>query len=131
MILVDSSVWIDFFNGLETGQTDALNDLLGQEPVLIGDLILTETLQGFRRDADYRKASALLDTLELRMLGGKAIALAAADNYRRLRRRGVTPRKTIDMIIATYCIAHSLKLLHADRDFDVLEKELGLTVVEH
>lgn len=131
MILVDSSVWIDFFNGLETGQTDALNYLLGQEPVLIGDLILTETLQGFRRDADYRKARALLDTLELRMLGGKAIALAAADNYRRLRRRGVTPRKTIDMFIATYCIAHSLKLLHADRDFDVLEKELGLTVVEH
>jgi predicted nucleic acid-binding protein len=129
MILVDSSVWIGFFNGLETRQTDALNNLLGQEPVLIGDLILTEVLQGFRRDADYRKARALLDTLELRVLGGKAIALAAADNYRRLRRRGVTPRKTIDMIIATYCVAHGLKLLHADRDFEVLEKELGLTVV--
>ena len=129
MILVDSSVWIGFFNGLETRQTDALNNLLGQEPVLIGDLILTEVLQGFRRDADYRKARALLDTLELRVLGGKAIALAAADNYRRLRRRGVTPRKTIDMIIATYCLAHGLKLLHADRDFEVLEQELGLIVV--
>jgi predicted nucleic acid-binding protein len=129
MILVDSSVWIDFFNGLETQQTDALNDLLGREPVLIGDLILTEVLQGFRRDADYRKARTLLDTLELRVLGGKAIALAAADNYRRLRRRGVTPRKTIDMIIATYCVAHGLQLLHADRDFEVLEKELGLTVL--
>ena len=128
MILVDSSVWIDFFNGLETRQTDALDKLLGQEPVLIGDLILTEVLQGFRRDADYRKARALLDTLELRQLGGKAIAVAAADNYRRLRRRGVTPRKTIDMFIATYCIAHGLQLLHADRDFDVLEKELGLAV---
>jgi predicted nucleic acid-binding protein len=129
MILVDSSVWIGFFNGLETRQTDALNNLLGQEPVLIGDLILTEVLQGFRRDADYRKARALLDTLELRVLGGKAIALAAADNYRRLRRRGVTPRKTIDMIIATYCVAHGLTLLHADRDFEVLEKELGLIVM--
>ncbi len=129
MILVDSSVWVDFFNGLETRQTGALNDRLGQEPVLIGDLILTEVLQGFRRDADYRKARALLDTLELRPLGGKAIALAAADNDRRLRRRGVTPRKTIDMIIATYCVAHGLKLLHADRDFEVLEKELGLAVV--
>ena len=129
MILVDSSVWIGFFNGVETRQTDALNNLLGQEPVLIGDLILTEVLQGFRRDADYRKARALLDTLELRVLGGKAIALAAADNYRRLRRRGVTPRKTIDMIIATYCVAHGLTLLHADRDFEVLEKELGLIVV--
>ena len=128
MILVDSSVWIDFFNGRETRQTDALDNLLGQEPVLIGDLILTEVLQGFRRDADYRKARALLDTLELRQLGGKAIALAAADNYRRLRRRGVTPRKTIDMMIATYCIAHGLQLLHADRDFDGLEKELGLTI---
>ena len=129
MILVDSSVWIDFFNGLETRQTDALDNLLGQEPVLIGDIILTEVLQGFRRDADYRKARALLDTLELRQLGGKAIALAAADNYRRLRRRGVTARKTIDMMIATYCIAHGLQLLHADRDFDVLEQELGLTIV--
>jgi predicted nucleic acid-binding protein len=129
MILVDSSVWIGFFNGVETRQTDALNNLLGQEPVLIGDLILTEVLQGFRRDADYRKARALLDTLELRVLGGKAIALAAADNYRRLRRRGVTPRKTIDMIIATYCVAHGLTLLHADRDFEVLEKELGLIVM--
>jgi predicted nucleic acid-binding protein len=128
MILVDSSVWIDFFNGLETRQTDALDNLLGRQPVLIGDLILAEVLQGFRRDADYRKARALLDTLELRQLGGKAIALAAADNYRRLRRRGVTPRKTIDMIIATYCIAHGLQLLHSDRDFDVLEKELGLTI---
>ena len=129
MIMVDSSVWIDFFNGLETRQTDALDNFLGQEPVLIGDLILTEVLGGFRRDADYRKARALLETLELRPLGGKAIALAAADNYRRLRRRGVTPRKTIDMIVATYCVVHGLKLLHADRDFEVLEKELGLTVV--
>jgi predicted nucleic acid-binding protein len=128
MILVDSSVWIDFFSGRETHQTDALDNLLGQEPVLIGDLILTEVLQGFRRDADYRKARALLDTLELRQLGGKAIAVAAADNYRRLRRRGVTPRKTIDMIIATYCIVNGLQLLHADRDFDGLEKELGLMI---
>jgi predicted nucleic acid-binding protein len=128
MILVDSSVWIDFFNGRETHQTDALDNLLGREPVLIGDLILTEVLLGFRRDADYRKARALLDTLELRRLGGKAIAVAAADNYRRLRRRGVTPRKTIDMIIATYCIANGLQLLHADRDFDGLEKELGLMI---
>jgi hypothetical protein len=129
MILLDSSVWIDFFKGLEARQTDRLDNLLGQEPVLIGDLLPTEVLQGFRHDADYRKARALLDTLELRPLGGRAIALAAADNYRRLRRLGVRPRKTIDMIIATYCVAHGLKLLHADKDFEVLEKELGLTVV--
>lgn len=126
MILVDTSVWIDFFNGRKTIETDILAHILGEELVLIGDLILAEVLQGFRRDADYRTARDLLDTLEFRQLSGKAIALAAAGNYRRLRRRGITPRKTIDMIIGTYCIVNGLELLHADRDFDVLENELGL-----
>ena len=130
MILVDTSVWVDFFNGRKTNETNALDRYLGQEPLLIGDLILTEVLQGFRSDADYRKAKELLDTLELRQLGGRAIALAAADYYRRLRHRGITPRKTIDMIIGTYCIVHGVGLLHADRDFDVLEKELGLVAVK-
>jgi predicted nucleic acid-binding protein len=111
-----------------TAETDALDVFLGREPIFVGDLILTEILQGFRHDTDYRKARALLDTLELRTLGGRQIALAAADHYRALRRRGVTPRKTIDMIIGTYCLVHGLELLHADRDFDVLEKELGLKV---
>lgn len=130
MILADSSVWIDYFNGQVTPETDALDDLLRREPVLTGDLILTEVLQGFRGDADYRKARTLLETLELRTLGGRQIAMAAADNYRALRRRGITPRKTIDMIIGAYCIVHGLQLLHADRDFDVLEKELGLLVLK-
>jgi predicted nucleic acid-binding protein len=128
MILADSSVWIDYFNGQVTPETDALDDLLGREPILTGDLILTEVLQGFRRDADYRKARTLLETLELRTLGGRQIAIAAADNYRALRRRGITLRKTVDMIIGAYCLVHGLELLHADRDFDVLEKELGLLV---
>jgi predicted nucleic acid-binding protein len=130
MILVDSSVWINYFNGRATPETDALDALLGREPILAGDLILTEVLQGFRRDADYRKARALLETLELRTLGGRQIAMAAADNYRALRRRGITPRKTIDMIIGAYCLVHGLLLLHADRDFDVLEQELGLLVLK-
>jgi predicted nucleic acid-binding protein len=129
MILVDTSVWIDYFNGRSTPETNALDGVLGREPVLIGDLVLTEVLQGFRRDADYRKARTLLETLELRTLGGRQIAMAAADNYRALRRRGITPRKTVDMIIGTYCIVHGLTLLHADRDFDVLEKELRLLVL--
>jgi predicted nucleic acid-binding protein len=129
MILVDSSVWIAFFNGQATPEADCLDRLLGAEPLLIGDLILAEVLQGFRRDVDYRKAKALLDTLEFRVLGGKAIAVAAADNYRRLRRAGITPRKTIDMIIGTYCIVHGLELLHADRDFDVLQQKLGLLIM--
>ena len=128
MILVDTSVWIDYFNGRVTPQTNALDVLLGREPILMGDLILTEVLQGFRHDADYRKARLLLDTLELRALGGRQVALAAADNYRMLRRLGVTPRKTIDMIIAAYCLVHALELLHCDRDFDVLETELGLLI---
>lgn len=93
MILVNSSVWIEYFNGRVTPETDALDYLLGREPVLIGDLILTEVLQGFRRDADYSRARLFLETLELRILGGRQVALAAADNYRRLRRRGITPRK--------------------------------------
>ncbi len=130
MILVDSSVWIDFFNGKMTGETGALSEYLGREPVLTGDLILTEVLQGFRRDADYRKARRLLDTLEMRTLGGRQIALAAAENYRILRRRGITPRKTIDMIIGTYCLIYGIELLHADRDFDVVERELGLIVAK-
>ncbi len=129
-ILVDSPVWIDYFNGRATPETDALDDLLGREPVLIGDLILAEVLQGFRRDAYYRKARALLETLELRTLGGRQIAMAAADNYRVLRRRGITPRKTIDMIIGACCLVHGLQLLHADQDFDVLETELGLLVLK-
>lgn len=87
MILVDSSVWIDFFNGRSTPESEALDGHLGREPVLIGDLILIEVLQGFRSDAGYRTARPLLETLELRQLGGRQIALAAADNYRTLRRR--------------------------------------------
>lgn len=128
MILVDTSVWIDFFNGRITAQTDMLDRFLGRELILIGDLILTEILQGFRSDADYQTALSLLSALELRNLGGRQIALAAADNYRALRRRGHTPRKTIDVIIGTYCLVHGLELLHADRDFDLLESELGLLV---
>jgi predicted nucleic acid-binding protein len=129
MILVDTSVWVDFFNGQATVETDLLDDVLGHEPVLIGDFVLIEVLQGFRRDADYRKARTLLDMLELRSLGGRQIALAAADNYRVLRRRGITPRKTIGMIIGTYCLVHDLELLHADHDFDVLANAVGLRVV--
>ena len=130
MILVDTAVWVDFFNGHATAETDFLDAVLQREPVLIGDLVLTEVLQGFRRDADYQKARTLFDTLELRMLGGRQIALAAADNYRTLRRRGITPRKTVDMFIGTYCLVHNLELLHADRDFDVLENAFGLKVAK-
>ena len=129
MVLVDSSVWIDYFNGAVTPETDTLDTLLGRDLVLMGDLILTEVLQGFRDDADYRLARKLLDPLELRVLGGREVALRAADNYRTLRSRGVTVRKTIDVIIGSYCLLHAIPLLHADRDFDALETHLGLKVL--
>lgn len=95
MILVDSSVWIDYFRGTRTPQTDALHDLLGQEPVAIGDLILTEVLQGLRAERDFHQAHRALTALAVIELGGRDVAIKAAKNFRVLRRRGVTIRKTI------------------------------------
>jgi predicted nucleic acid-binding protein len=129
VILADSSVWIDYFNGRASPQADMLDELLGRQLVLAGDLILAEVLQGFRREKDYRIALDLFEAIEIRTLGGRDIALQAARNYRALRAKGIAPRKTIDMIIGTYCIAYDIALLHADRDFDALEAELGLKVV--
>lgn len=129
MIVVDASVWIDYFNGAASPHTDLLDRLLSRERLLIGDIILTEVLQGFRRDADFRKAQVLLDTLEFRPMLGKEMALQSAQNYRKLRRAGVTVRKTIDVMIATFCIVNRHRLLHTDRDFDPIEKHLSLRVL--
>lgn len=129
MIVVDSSVWIGYFNGAATRETALLDDILGAEPVLTGDLILCEVLQGFRSGRDARRARDALDTLHYAPMVGREIALASARNYRRLRARGVTVRKTIDMLIATFCLENGHRLLHADRDFDVIEAHLGLQTV--
>ncbi len=129
MILVDSSVWIDYFSGVETGQTDRLDELLGSDLLLTGDIILAEVLQGFRNDRDFRRAKRALDALEFRAMLGRDIALKSAANYRALRAQGVTVRKTIDMLIATFCIENGYELLHADRDFDPIEEHLGLRTV--
>ncbi len=126
MILVDSSVWIDYFNGLATRQTDRLDELLGSDLLLTGDIILAEVLQGFRDDRDFRRAERALDGLEFRAMLGRDIALKSAANYRALRAQGVTARETIDMLIATFCIENGHELLHADRDFDPIERHLGL-----
>jgi predicted nucleic acid-binding protein len=126
VILVDSSVWIDYFRDTPSRQTDKLDSLLGNEPIAIGDLILTEVLQGIADDREFRVAHEMLATLEFVILGGEDVALAAANHYRRLRSLGVTPRKTIDTIIATRCIMNGYALLHDDRDFDPFEKHLGL-----
>lgn len=121
MILVDSSVWIDYFRGVKTAQTDRLDALLGTEPVAIGDLMLTEVLQGFTKDRDFEQALALLSAVDVIEIGGREVALQAARNYRALRARGITVCKTIDTLIATRCIMDGLPLLHSRIDTDLLE----------
>lgn len=129
MILVDSSVWIDYFRGTVTTQTERLDRLLGSRPLAIGDLILTEVLQGFSSDRKFDDASKILTALTIVELGGEEIAIQAAKNFRTLRKLGLTVRKTIDAIIATRCIADGYDLLHNDRDFDPFVKHLGLRVL--
>lgn len=129
MILVDSSVWIDYFKGAITPQTEKLDSVLSSEPLLIGDLILTEVLQGFADRADFERARKLLTSLTVVELGGRHIAIRAAKHFRMLRQRGVTVRKTIDSIIAARCIESGYVLLHSDRDFDPFVKHLGLRTV--
>ena len=129
MILVDSSVWIDYFKGTVTAQTELLDSLLGQEPLAIGDLILTEVLQGFDNERDFNDARKMLTSLLVVELGGQEISIQAAKNSRALRRLGVTVRKTIDTVIATRCIESEYDLLHNDRDFDPFAKHLGLRAV--
>ena len=130
MILVDSSVWIDYFNGKKTAQTEWLDSSLGDAPIIMGDLILTEVLQGFQDDKDFKTARELLLGIPFMSMGGRELALESAMNYRFLRQKGVTVRKTIDVIIGTFCIHHQLTLLHDDRDFDPMVKFLGLEVVD-
>ena len=126
MILVDSSVWIDYFRGTTTPQAEKLDLLLGNEPIATGDLILTEVLQGFVGDRDFNQARKLMTSLVIVDLAGPAMAIQAAKNFRVLRALGITVRKTIDTIIATRCIESGLPLLYSDRDFDPFVEHLGL-----
>ncbi len=126
MIMVDTSVWIGYFNGKITEQTGILNKLLGKELILMGDLIYTEILQGFQKDTDFKTAKKLLDWLPFSNMLGKEIALSSARNYRALRKNGVTVRKTINVIIGTYCIKHNLHLLFSDKDFEPMVAYLEL-----
>ncbi|MBU0751116.1 MAG: PIN domain nuclease [Gammaproteobacteria bacterium] len=126
MILVDSSVWIDYFRGTTTPQAEKLDALLGNEPIATGDLILAEVLQGFVSDRDFNQAKKLMTSLVIVDLAGPNIAIQAAKNFRVLRSHGVTVRKTIDTVIATRCIESGLPLLYSDRDFDPFVEHLGL-----
>jgi predicted nucleic acid-binding protein len=128
MTVVDSSVWIDYFNGRPTTQADAL-DQTPKARILIGDLILAEVLQGFASEVDFGRARTIFAALDFRAMCGHEIAIAAARNHRALRARGVTPRGTIDTIIATFCIVGGHDLLCRDRDFDPFELHLGLRVL--
>jgi hypothetical protein len=130
LILVDTSVWIDYFRGAITAQTEKLENLLGHEPLAIGDLILAEVLQGFADERDFNVARKLLTSLKVVDLGGQEVSIQAARNFRALRRLGVTVRKTIDTVIATRCIESGYDLLHHDSDFEPFVTHLGLRVVK-
>ena len=129
MIVVDSSVWIDYFNGKKTPQTNWLDSSLGNIPIIVGDLILTEVLQGFQNDKDFKVARDLFLEMPIMEMGGRDLSIQSALNYRALRKKGATVRKTIDVMIGTFCIHYRLPLLHDDRDFDPMVKFLGLKIV--
>jgi hypothetical protein len=126
MILVDSSVWIDHLRNRTTEAVAKLERTLRSEPVLVGDLVLCEVLQGLRNDSEARRVERMLRQFEVTALCEPGIATRAAANYRFLRSRGITIRQTIDLIIGTFCIERGHSLLHSDRDFEPMERLLGL-----
>jgi predicted nucleic acid-binding protein len=128
MIVADTSVWIDYVRGIQAPHTDLLDYELLHNRIVTGDIIIVEFLQGFRNEKDIKTAQQLMESLEYYDFVGKEIAFKSAENFRRLRRNGITVRKTIDVIIATFCIEHRFALIHNDRDFDPMEQYLGLKV---
>ncbi len=129
MIFVDSSVWIDYFRGSDTLQVEKLDTLFGSGQIVVGDLVLTEVLQGFAADKEFTNAIDLFNTLTIVRLGGYRLSIQAARNFRILRGHGFTVRKTIDSLIATRCIEDGFELLHNDRDFIPFENHLKLKCV--
>jgi len=131
VVIVDTSVWIDYLRGTKTMQTDWLNRELARQRLGLIDLILCEVLQGVRRHQDFVHVRRELLKFEVFSSGGAELAIAAAQNYRRLRARGLTVTKTIDCLIATFCLTNRHALLHNDHDFDPFEHEFGLKVIYH
>jgi predicted nucleic acid-binding protein len=130
VVLVDTSVWIDYIHGLDNPQTNALDYELYHNRVVTGDLLIVEFLQGFRNEKDFEAAKEIMDSLIYCDMLGKDIALKSAINFRLLRKNGITIRKTADIVIGTFCIEQNLPLLHNDRDFEPMEKYLGLHVYD-
>ena len=128
-LVVDSSVWIDYFNNTDSPQVERLQRMLGVREIVVGDIVLTEVLQGFRSDLEYKRALELLGRFEIVPMLGRELAVASARNYRRLRKAGVTVRKTLDVMIGTYCLINNLPLLYSDRDFNPMVEHLGLIAV--
>jgi predicted nucleic acid-binding protein len=126
MIVVDSSVWIDFLRGRNALHVRQLRKALGTDEVIVGDLMLCEVLQGLDNERTAREVEALLRRFEIVTMAGDAVAVAAARNFRSLRRRGITVRKTIDLLIGTWCIENQKPLLHNDNDFHPMARHLGL-----
>jgi len=126
LILVDTSVWVDYFNGQNNTYTDALDRALDEGLVLLGDLIHLEILQGFRSDSDFKAAKQSLSTLDMVELFGNHMVDKCANNYRRLRKGGITIRRTTDVIIASYCVDKKVPLLFQDRDFKPFVDKLTL-----
>jgi predicted nucleic acid-binding protein len=131
VIFVDSSVWIDYFRGEATPQSDILHRLLLSDELTVGDLVITEVLQGFKSEKDFNTAKKLMTSFETIAISDPLLALKAAKNYRVLRTKGITVRKTIDSLIATRCLEDGYHLLHDDSDFDGYEAHLGLKVVKN
>lgn len=128
MIVADTSVWIDYVRGVDASHTNMLDQELMKNRIITGDIIITEFLQGFRNEKDYQAAKKIMDSLEYHDFLGKEMAIQSAQNFRQLRKHGITIRKTIDVIIATFCIENGFELIHNDRDYDSMEKVLGLKV---
>jgi predicted nucleic acid-binding protein len=130
MVIVDSSVWIDYLRDTFNPQTNWLETAIGNRPIGLTNLILCEVLQGIRHERRFRIAERILLTMPVFDLAGTSVAIAAARNHRFLQSRGFTIRKTIDSLIATFCIREDFELLHRDRDFDAFESHLGLRVIK-
>ena len=133
VLVVDSSVWVDFFNDADNPAADLLEQLLdhGEVRLVVPDLVLFEVLRGFRHEREYSQARLLMETLSIEAAGGSEVALAAAQHYRSLRAQGVTVRSPIDVLLAAFCIENDYALLHRDRDFQAFEELRGLRTWRH
>jgi predicted nucleic acid-binding protein len=129
LVIIDTTVWVDYLRGTRNPETDWLHREASRERLGLTDLILCEVLQGVRSDREFRQVRAELLKFELYETGGELLAVAAARNFRSLREKGRTVRKTVDCLIATFCLANRHTLLHRDRDFDAFEENLELAVL--